>query len=31
MTFLKFFVDDFSDFPEALPFVMKQNQKRGFV
>ena len=31
MTFLKFFVVDFSDFLEALPFVMKQNQKQGFV
>jgi hypothetical protein len=31
MTFLKFFVVDFSDFPEALPFATKQIQKQSFV
>jgi hypothetical protein len=31
MSFLKFFVVDFSDFPEALPFVTKQIQKRDFL
>jgi hypothetical protein len=29
--FLEIFVVDFSDFPEALPLVTKQNQNRSFV